>query len=188
LRLRLTIVTCLLLLSLAATSCGYRFGHGGLPTQYRSITVPYAEGDLDGSLTAEVIRQFSTAGAFEYRRCGGDLILNIKVLDFGDEDIDFRYYRNKEGKRTSETIPVETRLTVLVEVVVIDAATGVSVLGPARIEDYTDFDHDYYSTRDAVNVFSLGQLTDFDEAYDAAQRPLNQSLAKKIVNYVCDSW
>lgn len=177
-----------LFLSLVVAGCGYRFGHGGLPTQYRSITVPYVDGDQDGSLTAEIIRQFSTSGAFEYKRCGGDLILKVELLDFRDENIDFRYYRNKEDKLTSETIPVETRLTVLAQVVVIDAATGVSVLGPAKIEDYTDFNHDYYSTRDAINVFSLGQLTDFDEAYDAAQRPLNQSLAKKIVHYVCDSW
>ncbi len=170
------------------SGCGYHFGLGELPDQYSTISIPYAKGDFDGAFTTEVIRQFATTGSFKYVRTGGDLILKITLIDFDDDNIGFRYYKDKEGKRTRETIPVETRLFATAQVSVIDACTGVVVLGPAAIEASTDFDHNYYSTRNSINVFSLGQLTDFDEAYDAAIRPLNQCLAKKVVDYVIDSW
>lgn len=170
------------------SSCGYRFSQGELASKYDTISVPYVEGDLDGRLTAQIVKQLSVTGALKYTRVAGDLILSAKILDLGDENIGFRYYRDKDGKLTRETIPVETRLSITVEIAIIDAATGQAIRGPVILSAQTDFDHAYYSTRNAVNVFSLGQLTDFDEAYDAAKRPLNQELAKKIVDYVCDSW
>lgn len=170
------------------SSCGYHFGQGELPEKYATISIPYAQGDFDGNFTAELIRQISTAGSFKYVRTGGDLILKVALVDFDDDNIGFRYYKDKKGKRTRETIPVESRLFATAQVTVIDACTGVVVLGPAAIEASTDFDHDYYSTRNAINVFSLGQLSDFDEAYDAAIRPLNQCLARKVVDFVTDSW
>jgi len=178
----------LVALCVMLSSCGYRFSHGELASKYDTISVPYVQGDLDGTLTAQIVKQLSVTGALKYTRVAGDLILAAKILDVRDENIGFRYYRDKDGELTRETIPVETRLSITLEVAVIDAATGQAIRGPVILSAQTDFDHAYYSTRNAVNVFSLGQLTDFDEAYDAAKRPLNQELAKKIVDYVCDSW
>lgn len=175
-------------LCLIVSSCGYRFSQGELSAKYDTISVPYVQGDLDGTLTAQIVKQLSVTGAMRYTRTGGDLTLSAKILDLRDENIGFRYYRDKDGDRTKETIPVETRLFIDVEVAVIDASTGEVLRGPVVLSAQTDFDHNYYTIRNRINVFSLGQLTDFDEAYTAAKRPLNQELAKKIVDYVCDSW
>lgn len=169
-------------------SCGYQFGQGRLPSLYTSITVPYVEGDKDGFFTAELIKQLSLSGGFEYHRDCGALILKVVIIDFREENIDFRYDRNHEGRLTKSIIPTETRLTSIAEVVVIESASGKPILGPVRIAANVDFDHDYYSSRDGVNIFSLGQLSDYDEARDAAMTPLNRALAQKIVNYICDSW
>jgi hypothetical protein len=167
---------------------GYHFGNGALTERYHTITVPYAEGDFDGSFTTELIKQIAISGVFEYTRTGSDLLLKIRLIDFEDENIGFRYYRNKDDVLTRETIPVETRLSVTAEVSLMDRSTGKEVLPTVRISASTDFDHDYYSTKEAINVTSLGQLTDYDEALDAAEKPLYFNLSKKIVDYVSDAW
>lgn len=138
------------------TGCGYHFGNGPLSMRYHTISVPYAEGDFDGSFTTEVIKQISTAGVFKYKRTASDLILKIRLIDFDNENIGFQYYVNKENKKTRETIPIETRLSVTAEVSVIDAVSGAEVLTPVRISASTDFDHDYYSTKEGINEFSIG--------------------------------
>lgn len=173
---------------MAFSSCGYRIEEGGIASRYSTVTVPYAEGDFDGSFTDELIRQISIGGVFQYQRYGADLILKVRLMDFSDQNIGYRYYRNKEDKLTHETIPVETRLFLTAEVSLLDGSSGLVIQGPYRIQATTDFDHDYYSTKDAINVFSLGQLTDYDEALDAAQKPLHYHLAKKIRDFLADSW
>lgn len=169
-------------------SCGYHFGQGGLASTYRSISVPYVEGDLDGSLTAAIVRQLTESGDYEYRNGNGAISLSVKVIDVDDQNIGFRYDRKKKGKLTKNVIPTETRITAVAEVTVYEAATCCALLGPVLISASVDFDHDYYNSRDGINIFSLGQLSDYDEAYDAVKRPLNEALAKKIVDYVNDSW
>lgn len=176
------------LLFLLLTSCGYRFGTGPLPKQYTTISVPFAEGDFDGNFTAEIIQELASCGAFKYQNTGGDLILKVVILDFDDENIGFRYHRSKKGKLTHSIVPAETRLCALTEVTVIDASSGVCVLGPYRLSASVDFDHEYYSSRHGINIFSLGQLSDYDAAYDAAKKPLYTVLAQKIVDFVVNSW
>src|SRR5690606_34666957 len=146
------------------------------------------EGDLDGSMTASLINELARSVCFQLRQCDGDLILKVKITDWRDENIGFRYDRKKKGELTHSVIPTETRLTAYSEVIVENSRTGCVVLGPVRVRACVDFDHDYYSNRDGVNIFSLGQLNDVDAAYDAAQTPLNQALARKIVDYLCNSW
>jgi hypothetical protein len=168
---------------------GYQFGRGGtLVNQYSTISVPYVEGDLDGSMTASIINELARSGCFRFRQCDGDLTLKVKITDLRDENIGFRYDRKKKGELTHSIIPTETRLTAYSEVVVENSRTGCAVLGPVRVRASVDFDHDYYSNRDGVNIFSLGQLNDVDAACDAAQLSLNEALAGKIVDYLCNSW
>lgn len=168
--------------------CGYHCGQGGFADKYHTISIPYVEGDRDGSLTASIIRQVSESGDYEYKNCGGAILLKVKVIDVSDENIGFRYDYNSKGKRITNIIPTETRITAVAEVTVFEAASCTPLLGPVLISACVDFDHDYYNSRDEVNVFSLGQLTDYDEAYDAVKTPLEEVLAKKIVDYVNDSW
>ncbi len=180
----LVLSLCLIFL----TGCGYQFGNGTLASRYESITVPYAEDDFDGSFTTELIKQISTSGVYRYQRCSADLVLKVRLMDFDDDNIGFRYYRNKKNRLTRETIPTETRLFLTAEISLIDRSSGLIIQGPVRLMATTDFDHDYYSTKEAINVFSLGQLTDYDEALDAAMKPLYINLSKKIVDYLADSW
>lgn len=178
------LLACLITL----TGCGYRWGQGGLAERYHTITVPYVKGDRDGVITASIIRRLTESGAYEYRNCSATLVLNVKLIDIRDENIGFRYDRQKGGMLDDTIIPTETRLTAVAEVSLVDSRNCCALLGPVLIRASVDFDHDYYNSRDGINVFSLGQLSDYGEAYDAAQRPLSEALAMKIVDYVNDAW
>lgn len=178
----------LALLLLALSGCGYQFGSSQFSSRYSTLSVPYASGDFDGSFTNEMIHHISTGSVFQYKRVNADLILKIDLIDFDVKNIGYRYYRNKHNKLTRETIPVETRSIVTAVFSLVDACTGYEVLSPVEVTACTDFDHDFYSTRDQINSKSLGQLTDYDEALDAAKKPLFFNLAKKISDYINDSW
>lgn len=170
------------------SSCQYHFGESDLSARYRTISIPYAEGDEKGELTTEVIKAISTSGALSFQYEGGDLTLKLKIIEISDENIGFRYDRNKEGHLRNTIIPTETRQRATVEVVLIDNLTSKTVRGPTRITATVDFDHDFYSSRNAINIFSLGQLTDFDVAQDTSMHSLNRILAEKISDYIVNSW
>ena len=178
----------LLFLMVGLTGCGYRFGDGGIASLYRTISVPFVEGDWDGDLTAAIVGQIARSGSYQYLKEGGAVTLLIELDDLKDKNIGFRYYRNKEGMLKKDIIPTETRVTATAKVTLLEAASGTLLLGPTFISASVDFDHDFYSSRDAVNIFSLGQLNDYDSAYDAVHRPLNRALAQKIGDFVNDSW
>ena len=178
----------LCLLSLVTKSCGYHFGQGSLPSQYSTFNVPYVIGDEDGALTCDIIKQLNVYSGLQYVQNGAELLIQVELVDFRDDNIGFRYDRNKHGKLTESIIPTETRTTVWAEVTVVDSSTREALLGPAKLSCCVDFDHDYYSSRNGINIFSLGQLDDYDAAHDAVYYPLYKALAKKIADYVCDSW
>lgn len=180
---------CFIVIACLLSACGYHLGPGGsLPNQYPSISVPYVEGDQEGALTAAIIKEIVRTGDFDYRYHGGGLILKVKQVEIDEDNIGFRYDRKKRGELTSDVIPTETRVTMVVELSVVEAASCRTVLGPVLLSASVDYDHDYYSSRDGVNIFSLGQLTDLDAAYDAVQTPLNRAMAEKIVDYITQSW
>jgi hypothetical protein len=173
---------------LVLTSCHYRFGYGDLPERYTTISIPYVKGDDDGSLTAAVIRQVSTSGGLRYVSHGGDLTLHIELIEVRDENIGFRYDRNKQGCRKKGIIPTETRLIALAEVSILETKSHKIIRGPTRVVTSVDFDHDYYYSRHRINIFSLGQLSDIDAAQEVAMQPLNRRLAEKIADFVINSW
>lgn len=181
-------VFALLFLGAMLAGCQYQFGRGDLSQRYTTISVPYVEGDQRGELTAEVIKKLSTSGAFRYVSCGGDLVLKIKLLEFREENIGFRYDRKKTGQLKKSIIPTETRMKAIAEVLVIESGSGETIRGPTRMIASTEFDHTYYATRDEINIFSLGQLNDLDAARDAVKQPLNRHLAERIVDFIMNSW
>jgi hypothetical protein len=168
--------------------CGYQFGDSGYSAAYKTISVPLVIGDEDGSFTSTLVEQIVRSGSYQYLREGGALLLKVELIDFSDENIGFRYDRKKDGRRRKAIIPTETRLIVNADVTLLEACSGSPVLGPVRINASIDFDHDYYSGRGEINIFSLGQLSDYDTAYEAAYKPLNRVLAQKIVDFINDSW
>lgn len=180
---------CLLFFSFGSlTSCSYQLGRGDLASSYRTISIPYVEGDMDGDLTAEIIKEISVKGGFRYVPCGGDLLLKVELLELRDENIGFRYDRKKKGELRKAIVPAETRFVTIAKVTLLDSSSHQVIRGPVRIRASVDFDHTDYSNRHGVNIFSLGQLNDIDEAYDAALRPLNRHLAENIVDYLMMSW
>lgn len=177
-----------ILIGWCLVGCQYQFGRGELAERYSTISIPYVEGDQKGELTTEIIKKLSASGAFRYVTNGGDLLLKIKIIELYDQNIDFRYDRKKRGELKKSIIPTESRFTVVAEVLLVEFGTGQTIRGPTRITASTDFDHTYYTTRDEINIFSLGQLSDIDVARDAAKHPLNRHLAERIVDYVINSW
>lgn len=177
-------IAFLLLLS----ACGYRFADDTFATRYSTISVPYVAGDWDGGLTSAIVEQIGRTGCYTYQRDGGALLLKVVLGKFDEKNIGFRYDRNRRGELRDAIIPTETRLTAHVEVTLIEAASGTQLLGPVCLSASVDFDHDYESPLNSVNIFSLGQLNDYDDAHDAVYRPLNRVLAQKIVDFICDSW
>lgn len=164
--------------------CGYRFVQDGPPGYQRTISVPYVIGDLDGELTSSIIKEISVSGFFRYKNESGNMILLVEIVDSRDDNIGFRYDRKKDNDLKNSIIPDETRMIVSVDVSVVDSASGEVLFAPVRLTADIEFDHYFYSSHEGVNVFSLGQYTDIDAAQDAAQRPLNRRLARKIVDYL----
>ncbi len=169
-------------------SCGYRLDENyspeGAPV---AINIPYIEGDEEGRLTAELIRELSASGRYYYTR-SACTALEVIIIDYYDENIGFRYDRSKKGKLKDYIIPVETRAFMLVEVRLRSGQCAALCREPVRISASIDYDHDYYTIRHGVNIFSLGQLTDVDSAEEAALVPLEKKMAEKIVDYVIHGW
>lgn len=164
--------------------CGYTLNTVPDFNEAPTISIPYVEGDLDGQLTAALIRQISLSGEFVYRTCGGEYVLEARIIDETYENVGFRYDRTREDCLKHYIIPVEMREGILVEVQVVAFCSGEVILGPNRLYADLDYDHDYYTIRHGVNVFSLGQLTDIDSAEDAAKTTLYQRLAEKVVSWL----
>lgn len=176
------------LLLLLFSSCGWHVGEGEFYQNYQTITVPFVDGDWQGIMTRSLVNQLATDSSFRLLNDGGDLTLLVKLKDVEEDNVGFRYDQKKSGKLIKYIIPTETRLSLLADVTLIDQTTGCALFGPVLFEANYDFDHDYYSARNSVNIFSLGQLTDYDEALEAALKPLYQELAKKIVDYIKSAW
>lgn len=173
---------------LCFSGCGYQFNRGNLSDEYQTISISYAEGDEKGELTQAVIKKMSATGSLVYVSSGGDLQLEMKVVDLDDENIGFRYDRKKSGKLTHSLIPTETRLKGGVELSLVENSTGKIIRGPTLIRASVDYDHTFYTSRKKENIFSLGQLDDIDAATEAGMVPFNQKLAEKIVDYLINSW
>ncbi len=174
----------LCILSLLLASCGYHSGPSGTLALYRTISIPYVKNDQDGRMTSALVKVISSESGFQYEKWGGDLTLLVEMLEFENENIGYRYDRKNDGKLTHSIIPSETRLIVVAQVTLMASNSAEPIAGPAKITATVDFDHDYEKTRHGVNIFSLGQLTDYDEAYDAAFQPLYHILSQKIADFI----
>lgn len=168
------------------SGCGYHHESDNMWVRYRTVSIDPIEGDWNGDLTSALVEQITACSSVKYHRCGGDILLHVELENVDENNIGFRYDHHKDGKIRKTIIPTETRLTATAQVSVIEAATNNTLLGPVKIKASVDFDHDYYTTRHGVNIFSLGQLNDYDEAYDAAYSPLIKTLAQKIIEYITE--
>src|SRR3569832_862156 len=102
------------LLTLSLTSCGYR---PVASDDKVTISVPYVEGDKQGQLTAEVIRQLTNSDIFEFVRKDGDLELKLVLNGDQHDVIGFEYDRTiKNGKVERNLMATENRRTISAQV------------------------------------------------------------------------
>jgi hypothetical protein len=160
-------------------SCGYRsdlvYEEGEKP----ELCFPYVIGDSDGALTAEIVRIVSPYFTCDSEK--GDYLLKISICDDFEENVGFRYDRTRKDRLKHYIIPVETRRYIEVEAELLDRNTLKSVKGPVVLTAFTEFDHEYETVRDNANTFSLGQLTDYDAAWETSDALLYSRLAQKVL-------
>lgn len=182
--------------------CGYRWqsehSYFELPP---TISVPYVSGDADGSLTAEIIRAITISGTGEVRQWKAQYRLDASIAAAEGQTIGYRRDRQQiSGESQKNLVASERRKTLAVIASLYESESGKIVCGPFRIEGYADFDYvDGDSIQDLVFIgpngvrqvvlpFSLGQLESSEAAEEAAIRPLNVQIAKKIVDAIFSAW
>ncbi len=179
----------LLTLGLLCQGCGYRsvIHHNAL-SSYKTITVPYIEGDGEGEITSQVIQSLSQSGAWQYRTFDAELILKVKVLGTKAEDVGYNRFIGPDNQAERWMVPNERLLSILSEVTVIDMATQKIVLGPKNLSTSVKFDFDPEFSEDNLVGFSLAQYNFVENAERSAHKPLNESIAQTIVDYLVNSW
>ena len=177
-------------LCLLFSSCGYRFGSGGMIERYNSVCIPYVDGDNEGLLTTALIRAMTTKGALAYSSYGSDLVLKVCLLPPLDTNIGFGFAPDDEEDDHFSDIIVsnEARLTMTATFSLIDRRTGTCVLGPCEAISSLTYDFEPDLTNVDFHAFSLGQLEMHNLALDAATPSLYRILAEKIVDYVNHCW
>ena len=169
---------------LALTACGYRLGQGPYVERGTKLSIPYIQGDKNGDFTNALI--YAVEAKSSYRFCGGsgDRVLRVAIQEIKKEHVGWRYDIDSHEELTDVTIPQETRLVMVVIVELLDGQTYALVGGPFEIRESVEFDHDYYYSADEINVVSLGQLTDYDTAFDVSLKPLYAKISEKIVDAI----
>ncbi|MCH9632325.1 MAG: hypothetical protein S4CHLAM6_06570 [Chlamydiae bacterium] len=169
--------------------CGYRSTayHNAL-SSYKTITVPYVEGDAEGQITSQVIQSLSQSGAWKYQTFDAELILKVKILGTKAEDVGYNRFFGSDNQVERWMVPNERLLSILSEVTVIDMKTQKVVLGPKKLSTSVKFDFDPEFNEDNLVGFSLAQYNFVENAQRSAHKPLNEDIAKTIVDYLINCW
>lgn len=177
-------------LALSLTSCGYRTAASDDKT---TISIPYVEGDNQGQLTAEIIRQLTNSDIYDFVREDGDLVLKVSLVGDRNDHVGFKYDRTeKKGKIEHNLMATENRRMLTAQVILSRGATEEVIFGPLNITATGDYDyidvntlkelafHDPQGKRKKTINFSLGQLDSIEGAQDAVLTPIYRQLAQKI--------
>ncbi len=180
--------------------CGYRFDGEATEEGRITLSIPYVNGDPDGLLTDELIRQCSASGVFEYMRDGGEYSLQVNVVKDENHRIGFRYDRNDTtGAVKSNLIPIEFRRVVAAEVMFVHCPTGEIAFGPEVVTGSGEYDTvnpsavtdltfiNPLGVREKVIQFSLGQLDTPEGGQDNVRVPLYRDLAQIIVDGIVNT-
>ena len=170
-------------------SCGY---HATTSEDTRTISIPYVEGDQQGQLTAEIIRQLEETGLYEFVRSGGDLVLTVSMVGDQKEVVGFSYDRTeKKGKIEQNLMATENSRSLTAQITLSEGEKAI--LGPLKVTasgeyDYVDVNSlktlsfiNENGKREKVINFSLGQLDSIEGAEDNVLTPAYRQLAHKIV-------
>jgi hypothetical protein len=178
------------LLALSFTSCGY---HTTASDDKTTISIPYVEGDAQGQLTAELIRQLANSDLYDFVKKDGDLVLKVILVGDRNEIVGFQYdLTAKKGKIERNLMAQENRRSLTAQVTLTRGSTEEVVAGPFNISTSTDYDYidvnslkevsfiNAQGKREKTISFSLGQLDSIEGAQDAVLSPLYRQLAQKI--------
>lgn len=193
-------IFCLVLL-LVASACGYRWQLDYPSTQRPTISVPFVVGDEDGVLTSEIIRALTASGLAEISHKESDFRLSIVLKEVKTETVGYRRDRQKiSGKIKKNLLASEGRKTICAEAILYQGSSDQEAFGPYQISVDADYDYvDGDSIQDLAFInkegapvtvlqFSLGQLESIEAAQEAANRPLYEKLAQKIVDAIFSEW
>ncbi|MCH9608688.1 MAG: hypothetical protein S4CHLAM45_12690 [Chlamydiales bacterium] len=169
---------------LLLTGCGYHLGTGALAERYKTVTVPYVQGDSQGILTKALVEKIASQSMLRYSNNEGDLLLKVCIPSPKSQNIGYRYAPNN----SKVVVANEGRLSQEATITLVDCANNCTVLGPTTV--LATFDYDFEPDMGTVNqhAFSLGQLEMNSLAKDGATPALYNLLAEKIVDYVNNSW
>jgi hypothetical protein len=163
------------------------------------LSIPFVEGDEDGTLTTEIIAAVSASGLADVRSYGGEYSLQVCLVGEETDKIGFRVDPQKvDGKVRKNLLTVEGRRTMTIEASI--CSKGEIVHGPYRISADADYDYlDGDSIQDLTFInsngelvtvlpFSLGQLEPQESAALASTRSLYRKLAQKVVDAISSEW
>lgn len=185
----------LFVILLLAAGCSYSFEEEETTFRGKTVSVPYVEGDFEGKLTDELIRQLAASGEFTPVQTHGDYTLKVKVISNVNEKIGYRHHRDDTtGRIRKRLMPTEDRRIITTEVTLIDESIGEIIIGPEIVEGTAEYDYvDPDSIRElsfigpngkkqVVLDFSLGQLDSIEGAQDDVNVPLFRHLSQKIID------
>ena len=190
-----------LFLLMLTTGCGYHwtpdFPNGEKPT----ISIAYAKGDDDGTLTSELIRTITASGIANVGTQDADFRLQIVTMNNQNQTVGYRRDKQKvAGKISKNIVACEGRRTLSAEITLFEGTSDKIKMGPCIITTDTDYDYvDGDSIEDlaflnsdgiptTVLPFSLGQLESIESAQEAATKPLYRKLAQEITNTLFAIW
>ena len=182
--LKLKLLAVALFITLLLSAChGYKFLHDPQECS-KTINVSPILADTDGFLMSQIVKKISSQSPLKYSICQPDFLLKVEVDQQGNKNIGYRYDVTRKDKLKKALIPTESRYILIATATLIDLKANQIVSGPTKITATLDYDFDYYKIQDNVNVFSLGQVSDFETAKDSVKNPLYSKLADLIVEFI----
>ncbi len=141
------------------------------------------------------MRALALSGLVRVSQSEAPYQLQARLIGESTEVIGYRRDRQQIGEKNQKNLlATERRKTAVLEVSLYEKSSRKVLIGPLQIEASSDFDYvDGDSTQDLVFIdahgvsqvvlpFSLGQLESADSAEEAAMRPLQVELARKLVD------
>lgn len=177
------------------SGCGYRFSPEFSNQKIPTVSVPYIEGDDDGTLTAELIRTLTASGLADIRSHDAEYRLKVKIENFQNQTIGYRRDKQKvSGEVRKNIVGREGRKSITAVFSLYKKNSEEIASGPFTLSADTDYDYvdgdsiqdlafiNSEGTSTVVLPFSLGQLESIESAQEASTKPLYEKLSQKIAD------
>ena len=181
------------------SSCTYRWSPDLDQRTRPTISVPFVEGDGDGSLTQAIVYALVASGMADVRQQGAHYRLCAAIVHSGSHTVGYRRDRQKiSGEIKKNLVSSEGRKTLSIIATVYEK--DKIICGPIRLDADSDYDYlDGDSMQDLAFInplgrqqtvlpFSLGQLEPKEAAEEAATKPLNTKIAGILVDALFNIW